>query len=224
MTVLTKEQGLIKAFVRGAKSLSDKKQSATGLLCYSELSVYRGKDSYIIDDAEPIEVFFNLRSDIVKLSLAQYFCEISMELAPEESDANDFLRLLLNSLYMLANDKRPAEQLKAIFELRSIAISGYAPDLVACDVCGEYETPKMYFDIDKGLLYCENCVEYQTLFELDLGLVRALRHIIFSTLEDLFNFSLSESNYQELSYITEKYLCSRTDRGYKTLDFYKSIL
>lgn len=224
VTVLTRSMGLVKAFVRGAKSIKDKKQASTGLLCYSEISIYSGKDSYIIDDAEPVEVFFNLRSDILKLSLAQYFCEITIELAPEESDAEDFLRLLLNSLYMLANDKRPLEQLKAIFELRALSISGYMPNLVACDVCGEYETDKMYLDVEKGLLYCENCVEYATLFELDLGLVRALRHIVFSSLENLYSFSLSEENYPELSYITERYLLSQTGRNYKTLDFYKSMI
>jgi len=223
VTVLTRRNGLIKAFVRGANSLKDKKQSATGLLCYGNFSVYEGKDSFIIDSAEPIEVFFNLRSDIIKLSLAQYFCEISMELAPEGEDAEDFLRLILNCLYMLANDKKNPEQLKAIFELRSVSLAGYMPNLVACDFCGEFETDKMFFDIEKGLLYCSNCVEYATLFELDLSLVRALRHIVFAPLEQLFSFTLSDSNYEELSFITERYLISHTDRNYKTLEFYKSI-
>lgn len=223
VTVLTRRLGLIKAFVRGAKSLKDKKQSATGLLCYSDFSVYEGKDSYIIDSAEPKEVFFNLRTDIVKLSLAQYFCEISSELAPNGEDAEDILRLLLNSLYMLANDKKNPEQLKAIFELRAVSLAGYMPNLVACDFCGEFETKKMYFDIEKGVLYCENCVEYATLFELDLAIVRALRHIVFAPLEQLFNFTLSDENYEELSFVTERYLISHTDRNYKTLDFYKSI-
>jgi DNA repair protein RecO (recombination protein O) len=223
VTVLTRRLGLIKAFVRGANSLKDKKHSATGLLCYSDFSVYEGKDSYIIDSAEPKEVFFNLRSDIIKLSLAQYFCEISCELAPDGEEAEDILRLLLNCLYLLANDKKNPEQLKAIFELRSACLAGYMPNLVACDFCGEFETKKMYFDIGKGLLYCENCVEYATPFELDLALVRALRHICFSSLEQLFSFSLSDENYEELSFVTERYLISHTERNYKTLEFYKGV-
>ena len=223
VTVLTRERGILKAFVRGANSLKDKKHSATGLLCYSDFSIFEGKDSYIIDSAEPVEVFFNLRNDITKISLAQYFCEISFELAPEGENAEDFLRLMLNCLHMLANNKKPAEQLKAIFELRTASLAGYMPNLVACDACGEFETKKMYFDIEKGLLYCENCVEYATLFEIDVSLVRSLRHIVYAPLEMLFNFSLPDESLEELSFITERYLLTHANRNFKTLEFYKSI-
>ena len=58
VTVLTDSLGVLRAFVRGAKKLSSKKQSATGLLCYSKLSLYKTKDSYIIEEAESIESFF----------------------------------------------------------------------------------------------------------------------------------------------------------------------
>lgn len=90
VTVLTDSLGVLRAFVRGAKKLNSKKQSATGLLCYSKLSLYKTKDSYIIEEAESIESFFGLRNDIEKLSLAQYFCDIAFELSPKEDDATDF--------------------------------------------------------------------------------------------------------------------------------------
>lgn len=105
VTVLTDSLGVLRAFVRGAKKLSSKKQSATGLLCYSKLSLYKTKDSYIIEEAESIESFFGLRNDIEKLSLAQYFCDIAFELSPKEDDATDFLRVVLNSLYFWQAEK-----------------------------------------------------------------------------------------------------------------------
>ena len=40
---------------------------------YSRLSVYRGRDKYIIDDVEPLRVFFELRSDIEKLAPSPVF-------------------------------------------------------------------------------------------------------------------------------------------------------
>lgn len=66
------------------------------------------RDKYIINDAQPLEVFFDLRSDIETLSLAQYFCELVSVLAPEEAAAGDFLRLVLNALHFLAKRKRPS--------------------------------------------------------------------------------------------------------------------
>ena len=60
-------------------------------------------------------MFFELRSDIEKLALAQYFAELACELSPQDEQATDYLRLMLNALYMLAHDKKPAQQLKASF-------------------------------------------------------------------------------------------------------------
>lgn len=57
VTVLTRDNGVLRAFARRAKNLKDSKSAATQLLCYSRLSVFKGRDKYIIDDAEPIEVF-----------------------------------------------------------------------------------------------------------------------------------------------------------------------
>ncbi len=223
VTVLTAEMGIVKAFVRGAKSVKSKKNAATGLFCYSQLSFYSGKDSYIIDEAQSIEVFFDLRNDIEKLSLAQYFAELACELAPAGESANEYLRVMLNSLYMLAHSKKPDLQLKAITELRLLSLSGYAPNLVACERCGEFETPTMYFDIEHGLLYCENCVSGNALLPLDIQVVSAMRHIVFSRLEKLYSFRLPDAQLSELAYVTEIYTKIKSDRNYKTLDFYKSV-
>ena len=223
VTVLTDSLGVLRAFGMGAKKLSSKKQSATGLLCYSKLSLYKTKDSYIIEEAESIESFFGLRNDIEKLSLAQYFCDIAFELSPKEDDATDFLRVVLNSLYFLANGKRPPLLLKAITELRLVSLAGYMPNLIACERCGAFETPIMYFDMERGLLYCDNCADENALFPLEIGVVSAMRHIVFAKIDILYNFKLSPEASEDLSYITEKYLASKTDRPFKTLDFYYSV-
>ena len=223
VTVLTRHNGLVRAFVRGAKSVNNRKNSSTGMFCFSKLCLYKTKESYIIDEAEPIELFFELRSDLEKLALAQYFSELIMTLVQEDEPAEEYLRLILNSLHFLAKGKMPIEQVKAITELRLMCIAGYMPNLVACDRCGEYETNTMYFDVEDGLLYCENCMSNSMLFPLDIGLIKALRHIAFSDFEKIYSFKMEDSALPDLSYITEKYLLSKLQRNFKTLEFYNSI-
>lgn len=223
VTVLTRHNGLVRAFVRGAKSFKNRKNSATATLCYSKLCLYKTKDSYIIDEAEPIELFFELRDDLEKLTLAQYFCELVMTLVQEDEPAEDYLRLILNSLYLLAKNKMPQKQVKAITELRLMCIAGYMPNLIACDRCGEYETDTMYFDVEEGLLFCENCMGNSMLLPLDIGLIKALRHIAFSDFEKIYSFKMEEYAHDDLTYITEKYLLSKLQKSFKTLDFYKEI-
>lgn len=107
ITLLTRDYGIIRAFVRGAKSIKSRSVSATQLLGYSKLSLYKGKDAYIVDDAQPREIFFGLRGDIERLALAQYLCELAAELAPREAEAAEYLSLMLNSLHLLTEGKRP---------------------------------------------------------------------------------------------------------------------
>ena len=93
ITILTRNNGLIRAFVRGAKNIKSKNLSSTQLLCYSNFTFYKKKESYIVDSAEPIEVFFDLRNDIEKLSLALYFAQVAGELSPQDDEAQDFYTL-----------------------------------------------------------------------------------------------------------------------------------
>lgn len=223
VTVLTRHNGLVRAFVRGAKSFKNRKNSATGMFCFSKISLYKNKDSYIIDEAEPLETFFGLRNDLDKISLAQYFGELAITLVQEEEPAEEYLRLILNSLHFLSKGTMPNEQIKAITELRMMCIAGFMPNLIACERCGEYETDTMFFDVEEGLLYCENCISSSALLGLDIGLVKALRHIAFSDFEKIYSFKMEDYAILDLSYITEKYLLSKLQRNFKTLDFYKEI-
>ena len=46
---LTATNCIINAFVRGAKNIKNQKCAATSLLTYSRLTVYKGRESYIIE-------------------------------------------------------------------------------------------------------------------------------------------------------------------------------
>jgi len=68
---LTKSNGVIRAFVKGAKNIKNGKCAAASLLSYSRLTIYKGRESYIIGEAQPIRIFSKLRSDVTKMCLAQ---------------------------------------------------------------------------------------------------------------------------------------------------------
>lgn len=225
VTVLTRDEGVIRAFARKAKNLKDSKNAATQLLCYSRLNIYKGREKYIINEAFPIEVFFDLRKNISSLALAQYFCELSSELAPEGVDSSEFLRIILNALHFLCSGKRPEPLLKAIVEMRMLTFSGYMPDLIGCSNCGRYEAEPMYFLINKGKIYCENCFVRtdQAYTRLGAGSLKAMRHIVFSDFAKLFSFSLADGAQRELAVACEAYMLSVLQHKLGTLDFYHSM-
>ena len=224
VTVLTRSNGVIKAFVNGARNPKNKNVSTTGLLCYSDLFINKTqKGVYVIREATAKEMFFSLRDDIVNLSLAQYFAEFTYELAPREEDSSEFLSLILNSLYLLSKGKRSRKIIKSVIELRMLSIAGYMPEIAYCQNCAAFESDVMYFSPYTGELYCELCKGTQKLTRLSLGTVTAMRHICLSDSDKIFNFKLPEEGLSALSDVTERYLINITSRKYKTLAFYKTM-
>lgn len=223
VTLLTADFGLIKAFVRRAKTFKNQNLSSTSLFVYGDFALYKGKDAYVIDNASPIEVFFDLRADIERLSLAQYFAQLTYYLGAEEQPAPEMLRLVLNALHLLCKGERNTKIIKSAVEMRMLTLGGYMPNLLACYRCGVFESDIMYFDIEEGCIYCKDCFRNNAL-TAPLGVITAIRYICLS--EDVgkvFSFSLSDENIDILADITEKYLLSRIDGRLTTLEFYKSL-
>lgn len=222
ITVLTAQYGLVKAFSRGAKKAKSKKLSATALLTYSEFTFTKTKDAYAVDEAEVQEVFFELRQDVTKMALAQYLCELAYEFCEEDYESEEILRLFLNALYLLKTEKKSPAFIKAVTEFRLMTLAGYMPNLVACDNCGEYETSVMGFDKESGKIYCESCSPAYA-FKLPSSVIKAMRHVALSDFNKIFSFSLADENLKIFEYLTEDYLLNKTERKFKTLDFYNSI-
>lgn len=223
LTLMTRDYGVIRAFAVGAKSVKSKRGSATGLLSYSNFLIDKKGDTYKIIEASANKVFFGAGSDILVLAVAQYFCELCAFFGPHDDTAGDFLRVILNSLYYMTEKKKNPVLIKAITELRICAISGYAPALIACDGCGKYEDKLMYFKFDGGMLFCENCKE-QNCAPINLTVLQAMRHIVYSKIENLYSFEIPDSDVKTLSTITEKYIVFQSEHRFSTLKFYHTVL
>ena len=223
VTLFTREYGILKAYAPGAKSIKSKKGSATSLLTYSNFTIVRKKDTLRIYEASPIAVFFSMGSDIDILSISQYFCELALCFGQAEIKNEELLRVILNSLHFLTKEKRYPPLIKAITELRIVSISGYAPNLVACDGCGMFEDDVMYFDLEDGSIYCKDCKMGGNLVTADISTLSAMRHIVYSSLSKLYSFEVSEKTADRLSEITEKYIQIQSGQRFSALDFYRSI-
>lgn len=225
VTVLTRSNGIVRAFVHGAKNIKSPKSTATGLLTYSRFLIFSSRDRYIIDDAVTQEVFMSLRKNVEKLALAQYFCELLAELAPENDNAEEYLRLALNSLYFLCKDSRPDILIKSVFELRLLSLAGYMPDLVCCRDCACYENKSMFFLPQSGKLVCGNCISKcnERSIQTDLGVTAAMRHCVYAEFEKLFAFSLAEKALPTLELAVEEYMTHHIEKKFGTLDFYKQM-
>ena len=229
LTLLTQEHGVLTAYAGGANRMRSSLSASTELLCYSQLVLFHNRGRYSVNNADTIRTFFGLRSQVESLALASYFAELSAQLAARD-DGEACLRLLLNTLHFLEKNLRPAALLKPLFELRLLALLGYMPDLVACRVCGGFESPVMHFYPAHGDLLCAACAAGQEhdstgdAFALSPTVLAAMRHIVFCDLEKLFSFSLPAADLDRLGFVVESFLTFQLEKSFPTLEFYHRLL
>lgn len=226
LTLLSAEQGIITAYAKGAGRMKGSMAGATELLCYSHFVLFQNRERCFADRAEANTLFFGIRGNLEKLTLATYFAQLCCELIPENESAAEELRLMLNTLYYLEQGKLPPLQLKAILELRLLTLTGYMPDLIACRECGGLpEDGAVLFDPMGGSICCAACAPQGAvgLIPLPPGVFAAMRHIIYCDFEKLFSFKLGEENLPLLADAVERYLLCQVERILPALNFYKTI-
>ena len=224
LTILTEEEGKITAEARGALRKGSKCSAASQVLAWSELTFFENRGRYTLTEGSVLEDFAALRADLGDYALGCYMAELLEAISDEDSHSTALLHLGLNALFALSRQLYPAKHIKAVFELRAMCLSGYEPDLRGCAVCGAPEPDR--FNISQGVLQCAACrteEENDIRLPMSAGTRAALRYLDSAPPSRVFSFRLAEPSLSELGQITESYLCTRLERGFSTLDFYKSL-
>ena len=225
LTILTQDHGKVTVKAKGAKSTRNTMKAAYQIMAFSELTLMEQHGHYIVTEAVTKELFSELQGDIELLSLASYFLQVTETVAQEEDPEPELLSLLLNVLYALGKLKKPQSLVKTVFELRLCSIIGFLPALEGCGYCGEGQPA--FFHIKDGQLSCASCAESVNdgiRMPLSPGAVDALRYICYGDAKKIVSFQLSQEGLQQLANLSEAYLCTQLERGFYTLDFYKTLL
>jgi len=223
LTVLTRENGKMTLSARGCRKKGSAIAAACQLLVWSEMAVYEYQGRWSVKEATSERQFDGVRGDLDKLALGCWLAELAQTLTVEDVGAPEVLSLVLNSLHALDKLDLPLEQVKAAFELKLMCLSGFAPMLDACAVCGrEPERPRLH--LREGVLHCEGCALGQgSSLPLTPAALAAMRHIAHGEAKRLFSFRLDPASMALLGRACEEYVLTQLERGFGTLDFYKSI-
>ena len=224
LTVLSRNHGKLTVKARGLRRKNSPLIAPCQLLAYGEFTLFEYKGQYTINEAHSIELFQNLRRDLGKLSLGTYFAQVADVLSQEDLPNPELQSLLLNCLFALSKLSEPEVKIKAVFELRGASLAGYMPDLFGCHVCGSQNPDK--FDISEGMLECTRCRNLGGGIRMPVtpAVLEAMRYICLCEPKKLLNFNIGPENLIKLSNLSEAYLTTQLERGFTTLDFYKSLL
>jgi DNA repair protein RecO (recombination protein O) len=155
VSILTQSSGKIRAVAKGIRRTSSKFGARLEPFTHVSVMLYRGRNLDTVTQAEIINPFRTLRDDFSLFSAGETMLEAADKVAEEHERNVPLFLLLVRGLRAL--DAQPAEPapVAEAFLLKLLSLSGFAPGLSACAVCGAMEVRR--FSHSQGGAVCENC-------------------------------------------------------------------
>lgn len=226
LTVLTRSDGKRTVKARGCRKKNSRLTASAQLLVYSDMTLFEYRDYWSLDEANSLDQFWGVKSDIERLALASYCAEVMETVAEEGRSEPGLLSLILNTLYALDKLQKPLALVKAAYELKLLSLVGYEPLLDACALCGLTEPKEPRLNLVEGVLYCGRCRKQDDLgrsMPLTGSALAAMRHVVYGDPKRLFSFRLDGEGMKCMSKVCESFLMAQLDRGFRTLDFYHQL-
>ncbi len=222
LTILTPDLGKISAFYKGAKKGNKSALNSSEYLSFSNLLIYKSpNDNYSINSAELIELFYNLRIDVEKLSYATTISKIIYDVTEENIPAYDVLQLFLNTLYVISESEKNLDLIYCIFRIRLLAILGFLPQVSKCVKCGlqmKEDMEEFYFSIKEDGVLCNTCSRLdKSVIRLSKTTFSALIYVLSCDSKKIFSFDIPQGAIDELKLFTKIYTTSKLDKEYEIM-------
>ena len=212
VTLLTPNEGLISAAMKGCRRPSAKLRHASELFCFGEYVLARNGDRAVVKGCTMYDMFYPLREDIFKLTYSSYMLSLAEANAREDSPSELFF-LLVHTLKAMAYCNMPSSVLLAFYLIKLVNICGYMPVIDKCVLCGK--AGQRFFSIVHNGLLCRRCASSEAK-ELSGGAVEAIRSAIASEPEEAEHFVISGEDAAVLIEVLVEYISRKNERIQKS--------
>lgn len=215
LTMLTPNLGKIGCSARGARRPKSLLLAGTQFLCFGEYLLYKSGDNYSINSCETIEMFYNIRTDLDKLTYATYITKIVNDVTTENQNSYHTLKLFLNTLFAISETNKDLDFITTVFKLRLLKILGFLPNIKECVGCKSKENMTHFSFKDNGFK-CSSCSRQDTgAVVIAEPTQNAIQYIMLADAKKIFSFQLSERYIKELELVANIYLNEKLEKEYK---------
>ncbi|NTW71870.1 MAG: DNA repair protein RecO [Eubacteriaceae bacterium] len=224
LTIFTAENGKMTAIAKGAKNPRSVFIGSTQLFSYCNFIYYTGRSFAYLNQAEILESFHKLRNDLEKLSRAAYMAEILNNSYEDYNSDPKALKLTLNLLYFMNEGLVEDNDLILLaFQLKIMAILGFATDFDSCQRCGE-EKENYVFSARDGGTVCTGCGgEYAGQLTINREEAGIMKLIMDSPLNWLKSAAGLPENLLVLNIFMNRYIEHFIGRKNKSFEFIASM-
>lgn len=231
MIMYTREHGIIRGVAKGVKKSTSKLGGRMQLLVANNLMLAKGRNLDIICQAEIIDGFMKIRSDMTKLIYSFYCAELISSFGLEnDHNSEQIYDILFEALKNISIFSSTEEILWTVirFKLKLMEQLGYAVELKQCAKCNNTEetySSYHFFCPDSGGVICNNCCQqtvHMTNIEIDKRHTGIMRDAL------MYDFPENDSNYDKLALyscfdIMKQYVSIRTDKKLKTPEMIETL-
>ncbi|MEG6614818.1 DNA repair protein RecO [Peptococcaceae bacterium 1198_IL3148] len=223
VTIFSRQRGKQRVMAYGAAKANSRKRGAVQPLCHSQMMLSRGKVLDSITQCAGISFFTEIVSNLEKMTVAFYFCEL-MDILNEENEPNEPLFILLLTTLKWLNqptiDFAAVEKLQAGFEMKMLGLLGYMPELGSCVNCGGDLTGKLTFSVDEGGVICGHCYQPENrVFAIKYPTVQLLRQLLTTKPGELALLQPDKWTFEQTKNILKALTRYHLERRAKSLDF-----
>lgn len=225
LTLYTRERGKLRAIAKGARKLTSRKAGHVEPFTRVKLQLAKGRDLWIVAQAEAVEAYVPLREDLILTSHASYALELIDRFTFEEdTESSSIFRLLTETLARLASKSDPWLVLR-YFEMRLLDDLGFRPRLFECANCGRKILPEdQFFSYNAGGVICPRCGEgVRGLPKISLEALKYLRHFQRSSYAEASRAQPSPEVRVETENLMQGYFTYLLERELNTPGFLKQI-
>ncbi len=224
LTLYTREEGKLRAIAKGVRRLHSRKAGHLEPFTRVKLMLARGRDLWIVTQAETVAAYLSLREDLERIAQASYVVELLDRFTYEEGGNRALFDLLATTLQRLDKGHPPFTVLR-YYEMRLLDLLGFRPELFHCVGCGEEIQPQdQFFSPLLGGVLCPHCGgQDSSARPISVNALRFLRHFQRSTYTEAGRAVIPLPIQQEMETRIQDYLTYYLERGLNTPGFLRAV-
>lgn len=225
LTLYTRQQGKTRALAKGARKVTSRKAGHIEPFTRVTLQLAKGRDLFIVTQAETIDAYLPLREDLALTGYASYMLELLDRFTYEDDMGNPALfRLLTESLARLASGA-DAWLVIRHYEMRLLDQLGFRPQLFECANCGrEILAEDQFFSFSAGGAICPRCGHgLPHLTSISVEALKYLRHFQRSSYREASRARPSLEVQKEAESLMQGYFTYLLERELNTPGFIKRV-
>lgn len=230
LTIFSPEKGRMEVIAKGVRKTTSRKAGHLESFTHSTLLLAQARTWDIITEAQTVEAFPALRTDLDAISRAGYLCEL-LEAFSESHDDHaplwDLTLAMLRELDSVCATHADLDRnvLLVWYALHLLSLAGFQPNLFTCLVCDERLQPETNFlAIAEGGLFCPRCAQNQEGPEaLEPDALKLLRYLQMQPWQEARRLQVRRQPMRRMENVLHRFLMATLERQLRSVDFLRRM-